>query len=61
MPETPVVAVLIRTHDSDVLEKALQNILSYRGQWLAEAAGSEWYLTNPEEISQIFEYVRAQD
>ena len=61
MPEAPVVAVVIRTHDADLLEKALQNILSYRGLWLAEAAGSEWYLTNPTEITRTFELIRGPD
>jgi hypothetical protein len=58
MPELPVVAVVIRVHDADLLERAIQNILSFRGRWLSEAAGAEWYLTNPEEIAQIFTFIR---
>jgi hypothetical protein len=61
MPESPIVALVIQTHDADLLEKALQNVLSFRGRWLAEAAGSEWYLTNPDEIVRIFEFIRVGD
>jgi hypothetical protein len=57
MPEAPVISVLIRTHNADVLEKAIQNILSFRGRWMSEAGGSEWYSTNPQEIAQIYEFV----
>lgn len=61
MPEPPVVAVRIRTHNAGVLEKALQNVLSFRGRWLSEAGGSEWYATNPEEIVRIYELIRGED
>jgi T5orf172 domain len=61
LPEPPTVAVIIRTHDADLLEKAIQSVLSYRDRWISEAGGAEWYLTNPEEIVSIFEFVRGLD
>lgn len=58
LPERPRMAVVIRTHDASLLEKALQTVLSYRGRWLSEAAGSEWYATNPDEIVHLYDLIR---
>lgn len=61
MPEPPIVAVLIHTHDADLLEKAIQTVLSYRGRWLSEAGGAEWYLTNPDEIVRVYEFIHRDE
>ena len=47
--------VVIRTHDAGLLQKALQTVLSYRGRWLPEVAGWEWYATNPDEIVRLYD------
>ena len=59
LPEHPVVAVILRTHDADQLEAAIGIVLGYRGQRISEAGGSGWYRTNPDEIVEIFAFLRA--
>lgn len=53
-PEKPHVALLIHCNDSEVLESALHSILKYKGRWLQQAPGSEWFLTSPYEVENIY-------
>jgi hypothetical protein len=53
----PKVALVLSTDYPRELETALHAILTLRGQHITEAAGTEWFLTNPEEIEAIAEWV----
>lgn len=53
-PEFPNLALIIYCNDSSKLEAALHSILKYRGKWLENSPGSEWFITSPEEIEQIY-------
>lgn len=53
-PETPHIALLINCDNSSVLETTFHNILKMRGKWLENAPGTEWFLTAPEEIENIY-------
>lgn len=57
MPEAPVVGVLILTPDSAVLERALLSALALRGKRLDAGGGSEWFMTNPDEVVDLYESV----
>lgn len=49
MQERPVVALVIRTPDSGVLESLIHSSLER-----ALSFGKEWFITNPTEVEQIF-------
>lgn len=55
LPEWPVVAIAVRTDDSRRLERILHDVLTYRGASIADAPGSEWFYTNPDEVRSIVE------
>ncbi len=56
-PEQPRVAVLMWTPNALLLERALQNVLTYRGQRQSSAGGTEWYTTHPVEIKILYEMI----
>ena len=53
-PELPHIALIIKCDDSSVLEAALHNILKMRGRWIENAPGTEWFMTTPQEIKDIY-------
>jgi hypothetical protein len=56
LPEYPVVLLVIRCEDSLLLETAIHSILELRGFAIADAPGAEWFLTNPQEIKEIWRF-----
>ncbi len=57
MPETPVVGYECLTNTPRKLEQGLHAILHCRGQQLVDAPGTEWFLSNPDEIREIVAWV----
>jgi hypothetical protein len=57
LPERPRVAVLIHTNRASTLELALHYVLRYRGQSHEEAGGNEWFMTTPDEIAFLYEFL----
>ena len=56
-PELPHNALLIHCEDSAKLESAIHSILKLRGRWLENAPGTEWFLTSPEEVKEIYQFL----
>jgi len=54
LPDAPILAAILRTDDSRELEKALQSMLALRGKEYDGDGGSEWYLTTPKEIEDLY-------
>ncbi|MFD1210748.1 GIY-YIG nuclease family protein [Arthrobacter sp. GCM10027362] len=61
MPEAPVVAYIRLTDTPRKLEQGLHAILHCRGQQLVDAPGAEWFLSSPDEIKQIVDWVFGPD
>jgi hypothetical protein len=57
LPEKPVIAVDYRTGNSQSLEKAIHNILTYREQKIETSPGNEWFNTNIEEFLEIISFI----
>lgn len=53
-PELPHIALIIYCDDSSLLEKAFHSILKLKSRWLSEAPGTEWFITSPEEVEQMY-------
>lgn len=59
MPETPCVALALRTDDANLLERALHAALKLRGRHLSEAGGSEWFRCSPDEVLDVYRFLVA--
>jgi hypothetical protein len=57
LPDEPRLAVLIRADNAALLEKVLQGVLTLRGYKHDVSGGDEWFLTNPEEIVDLYRLV----
>ena len=57
MPEKPEILGTYLHPDADNLEKAIQYVLKVRGKRKSDAPGAEWFVTTPQEISQLVEIV----
>ena len=51
--QAPIIALLIRTDRHNGLEKAIQGILTVRGQDIPDAKGNSWFWTNPSEVVKV--------
>ena len=60
IPEEPVIALIIKTDNPDSLERAIHTILTTRGKHIEEAPGTEWFLTNPDEVEEIYQFIDNQ-
>ena len=56
-PELPHVALIICCDDSSALESAFHSVLKYQNKWLKDAPGTEWFLTSPKEIKEIYSLI----
>ena len=61
VPVPPRIALLLRTDEHVALEKAIHGILTVRGRHLKRAQGKEWFLTNPEEVEKIYDFIIYED
>lgn len=53
-PELPHIALVIYCDDSAALEAALHSILKFQNKWIKEAPGTEWFLTSPQEVRELY-------
>ncbi len=57
LPEVPVIGLQILTDNSKELEKAIHSVLEARGKKVSGSVGNEWYLTNPEDVENIYNLI----
>lgn len=57
LPEYPHMAIILWTDAPSKWELLLHNILSIRGKAMAQAPGSEWFMTSIDEIIGIIDFV----
>lgn len=53
MPEQPMVLGTFEHDDSQTLERALHCVLTLRGKRKQDAPGAEWFITTPDEVSNL--------
>lgn len=58
LPEKPHIGLIIKCDDSKTLESALHNVLRLRGRQINDSVGTEWFLTTPNEIEEIFYLIK---
>lgn len=56
-PEIPHVALIIYCDDSAALETAIHSVLKYQNKWIKDAPGTEWFLTSPDEVKNIYSMI----
>ena len=47
----------IKTDKHERIERIIHDILKVRGKHIQEAPGTEWFLTNPAEVKEIYEFI----
>ncbi|WP_431273461.1 GIY-YIG nuclease family protein [Variovorax ureilyticus] len=57
MPEQPEVLGTYEHADVNNLERALHAVLTLRGKRKHDAPGTEWFMTTPQEVSQLIKVV----
>lgn len=60
LPDAPSVAVIVRTNDAGNLERFLHLTLRVRGREYDGTGGSEWFVTNPDEILDIYRFAAGE-
>ena len=55
LPEYPKVGLVIKTDELRLMETTIQNILKLQGKQKMDAPGTEWFLTSPSEVEQVYE------
>jgi hypothetical protein len=54
LPEVPALGLVIRTDHGTTLERVIHGVLTLRGRRLEDSGGSEWFLTNLDELRDIY-------
>ena len=57
-PEQPTIALIMKTNDSKKLEGMIHNILKFWDRRVPEAQGREWFLTSPDEVERIHDFLQ---
>jgi len=60
LPEIPVLALEVKTNNPSWLESAIHSVLKCRGKWHQKSPGSEWFMTSPEEVLEIYSFIAGQ-
>lgn len=55
LPEHPEVGLIIKTDELRLMETTIQNILKLQGKHKQDAPGTEWFITSPGEVEQVYE------
>ncbi len=61
LPEKPHIGLIIKTTNAKCLESLLHHCMKYHGAYIAEAPGTEWFETSPEEILGIYNNINSID
>lgn len=56
-PGEPVVPLVIQTNNSRDLEAVIHSALEFAGKRIKNIRGTEWFLTNPEEVERVYRAV----
>jgi hypothetical protein len=57
LPEKPIIEFIIKTEEPSLLETALHSVLNLRNRHIKDSPGSEWFMTNPEEVLEILKFI----
>ena len=57
LPEKPKIGLHIKTEVHEKIERIIHDILKVRGKHIAEAPGTEWFLTSPSEVEEIYKFI----
>ena len=57
LPESPKIGLHIKTDKHEKIERIIHDILKVRGKHIEEAPGTEWFLTSPSEVEEIYKSI----
>lgn len=57
LPESPMIGLHIKTDKEKKIERIIHDILKVGGKHIADAPGTEWFLTSPSEVEEIYNFI----
>ena len=57
LPESPKIGLHIKTDNYEKIEGIIHDILKVRGKHIEEAPGTEWFVTSPSEVEEIYNFI----
>ena len=57
LPEIPRNGLHIKTDRHEKIERIIHDILKVRGRYVEDAPGTEWFLTSPSEVEEIYNFI----
>ena len=57
LPESPKLGLHIKTDRPKKIEDIIHDILKVRGKHIENAPGTEWFLTSPNEVEEIYKFI----
>ena len=54
LPEVPKIGLHIKTDEEKKIERIIHDILKVRGKHIENAPGTEWFVTSPSEVEEIY-------
>ena len=57
LPENPKIGLHIKTDKAREIEQIIHKILKVHGKHIDEAPGTEWFLTSPSEVEEIYKSI----
>ncbi|MDE0468554.1 MAG: GIY-YIG nuclease family protein [Candidatus Poribacteria bacterium] len=57
LPEVPKIGLHIKTGKEKKIERIIHDVLKLRGKHIEEAPGTEWFLTSPSEVEEIYNFI----
>ena len=57
LPESPKIGLHIKTDKDVKIERIIHDILKVRGKHITDAPGTEWFVTSPNEVEEIYNFI----
>ncbi len=57
LPESPKIGLHVKTGDREKIERIIHDILKVRGKHIEDAPGTEWFMTSPSEVEEIYNFI----
>ena len=57
LPESAKIGLHVKTDNCEKIERIIHDILKVRGKHIEDAPGTEWFMTSPSEVEEIYSFI----
>lgn len=57
LPEKPHISIIFKTNFPNEFENVIHSILTIKGRKIDNSPGSEWFLTSPDEVEKLIQFI----